>query len=234
MVRALAFGGADLDADAAAHAVQRRHGHGVLVHALALAGLDVHQSWQRAGACSGLFRGQCVGTDGGMGADIGAAVALDALVRDPRWERSRQRRASHKRKRPARTGRRHDRTKAETGRLSPSILPTGFRMFLTIFDQSRACRPERCCRRSSSALAQAAGTSTFLIGGSAGVDGVVVHLHDVVALLQVGRAWQRPSCSLMASSAGMTLARAKKADCRMVLVRLPMPISMARSMASMV
>ena len=37
----------------------------------------------------------------------------------------------------------------------------------------------------------------------------------------------------MASSCGMTFARVKKADCRMVLVRLPMPISMAKSMALM-
>ena len=38
----------------------------------------------------------------------------------------------------------------------------------------------------------------------------------------------------MASSSGSTLAREKKADCRMVLLRLPIPISMARSMALMV
>ena len=38
----------------------------------------------------------------------------------------------------------------------------------------------------------------------------------------------------MASASGMTLAREKKADCRMVFVRLPMPTLMARSMALMV
>ena len=35
----------------------------------------------------------------------------------------------------------------------------------------------------------------------------------------------------MASASGMTFAREKKADWRMVLVRLPMPIFFARSMA---
>ena len=38
----------------------------------------------------------------------------------------------------------------------------------------------------------------------------------------------------MASACGMTFASVKKADCRMVFVRLPMPISRARSMALMV
>ena len=37
-----------------------------------------------------------------------------------------------------------------------------------------------------------------------------------------------------ASSCGITLASVKNADCRMVFVRLPMPISAARSMALMV
>ena len=38
----------------------------------------------------------------------------------------------------------------------------------------------------------------------------------------------------IASVSGMTFAREKKADWRMVLVRLPIPTSMARSMALMV
>ena len=37
-----------------------------------------------------------------------------------------------------------------------------------------------------------------------------------------------------ASASGMTFAREKNADWRMVLVRLPMPTLMARSMALMV
>ena len=68
----------------------------------------------------------------------------------------------------------------------------------------------------------------------AGVDGAMVHVDDVLALLQRRTSWRRPSCSCSASSAGRILASVKKADCRMVLVRLPMPISTARSMALMV
>ena len=75
-------GGALADADAAAHAVQRRYGHGVLIDALALAGLDVHGT-QGGGSGGSLFGGEGVGTDGGVGADIGAVVALDALALVP-------------------------------------------------------------------------------------------------------------------------------------------------------
>ena len=69
---------ADADADAAAHAVQRTDGHGELIGALALAGLHVHDLGGLRGVF-GLLGGQSEGTDGGMGADIGALVALDAL-----------------------------------------------------------------------------------------------------------------------------------------------------------
>ena len=72
------LGGADADADAAAHAVERRHGHGVLVNALALAGLDVHDLGG-GGSVLDFFLGQSEGTDGGVRADEGAVVALDAL-----------------------------------------------------------------------------------------------------------------------------------------------------------
>ena len=44
----------------------------------------------------------------------------------------------------------------------------------------------------------------------------------------------RQSAPNVLLSCGMTFARVKKALCRMVLVRLPMPISMARSIALMV
>ena len=124
--------GADAHAHAAAHAVQRRHGHGVLVNALALAGLHVHDLGS-GGSLGGLLLSQSEGTDGGMGADIGAVVALDALGSVPSGNGRRTRRASHKRQRPARTGRPHDGRKAETGRLSPSMRPTGNMMSSTCF-----------------------------------------------------------------------------------------------------
>jgi hypothetical protein len=66
------------DADAAAHAVQRGDGHGELVDALALAGLDV-RDLGGGGSGLGLFLGQRERTDGGVRADIRAVVALDAL-----------------------------------------------------------------------------------------------------------------------------------------------------------
>ena len=69
---------ADAHADAAAHAVQRRDGHGEGVLALALAGLDGHDLGS-GGDVLGLLLGEGEGPDGGMGADIGAGVALDAL-----------------------------------------------------------------------------------------------------------------------------------------------------------
>ena len=73
---------ADADADAAAHAVERGDSHGVLILALALAGLD-RTDLRSGGSGSGLFLGQCERTDRGMRADKCAAVALDALVGVP-------------------------------------------------------------------------------------------------------------------------------------------------------
>ena len=69
---------AHADTHAAAHAVQRRHGHGVLIHTLALAGLHIHDL-SGLGSVLSLLGSESEGTDGGVGADIGALVALDAL-----------------------------------------------------------------------------------------------------------------------------------------------------------
>ena len=68
-------------------------------------------------------------------------------------------------------------------------------------------------------------------GGSAGIDGLMVGVDDGLALLHVDLV----AASFMycrASSAGRTLASAKKADWSTVLVRLPMPTLAARSIAS--
>ena len=71
------LGGADADADTAAHAVHGGDGHGVLVNALALAGTEVdYLSIGGSGCC--LFLGQSEGTDGSMRADESTLVALCA------------------------------------------------------------------------------------------------------------------------------------------------------------
>ncbi len=120
--------GANLDAVGAAHAVERGHGHGEL-HAL---GLGAH-GVERAGSLGrggSLVLGHRERTDGGMRAHVGALVALDALRLVPvgndhgdaallvcgapssNWPSARS-------------------TKAETGRLSPSMRSMGSSRFLT-------------------------------------------------------------------------------------------------------
>ena len=71
---------ADGDALAAAHAVQRRHGHGELV--LACLGLGVGQLGG-SGRSLSLGSSQAERTDGGVRADEGTLVALDALLGVP-------------------------------------------------------------------------------------------------------------------------------------------------------
>ena len=70
--------GAGAHTHGAAHAVQRGNGNGKLVYTLALAGLDVHDLGLSGGVL-GLLLSEGIGPDGGVGADIGALVALDAL-----------------------------------------------------------------------------------------------------------------------------------------------------------
>ena len=69
------LGGADVYADTAAHAVERRNGHGVLVQALALAGAEVNEVCI-FGSCRGLFLVKSEGTDGSMRTYECALVAL--------------------------------------------------------------------------------------------------------------------------------------------------------------
>ena len=71
------LGGADADADAAAHAVHGGDGHGVLVNALALAGTEVDYL-SIGGSIGYLLLGQSERTDGGVRADKCALVALCA------------------------------------------------------------------------------------------------------------------------------------------------------------
>ena len=120
--------------------------------------------------------------------------------------------------------------KAETGGLSPSILPTGSRISLTIF--TTGPRPVSSTGLpSSAAFAQLAGTSTT---GEAvapnSIATLVVHIDDVWPLLQVGV--RRSVLHVLDGLVlGDDLAREKNADCWMVFVLLPMPICWARSIA---
>ena len=77
MVRAP--GGADAHAHAAAHAVQGRLTAMVYLYTPLPLPAFTSTILAAAGALGGLFLGQSEGTDGSVGADIGAVVALDAL-----------------------------------------------------------------------------------------------------------------------------------------------------------
>ena len=113
-------------------------------------------------------------------------VALDALARRPRRARSRPRRASRRQRRPARTGRRRASTKADTGRRSPSMRPTGSMISRTMLHQLRAAgelvtvgrRPRRRPTRRAPRTCTKAVTPASMA--------LMVHVHDVLALLQVG------------------------------------------------
>ena len=74
---------------------------------------------------------------------------------------------------------------------------------------------------------QASGISTFTTAFAASIDGRVVHVYDLFALLAVG--FHRPlaSCIRLASAYGITFAILKNADCMTVLIRPPMPTSAA-------
>ena len=95
-----------------------------------------------------------------MGADIGALVALDALGSVPGGD-------GHGHAALLIGGGAqlelavHMIGKGGDGQLSPSILPTGSRISLTIFTSS-GLPSSFLCSGSSTALAQSAGTSTFL------------------------------------------------------------------------
>jgi hypothetical protein len=77
----LFFGRTDVGAIAAAHAVFRIDLHAELVLLELLA--DGLLASKAAGALAKLIVGDQEGTDGGMRADHGALVALDAVVHDP-------------------------------------------------------------------------------------------------------------------------------------------------------
>ena len=174
------------------------------------------------------------GTDGGVGADEGALVALDAVVGVPRGHGARRRRASRTRRCPAGTVPSACCMKADTGRLSPSMRPDGHQDALDDRRPLRHGPRARAPRRIHGVGPARRAPRTCIEGGDAGVDGARSSCRRRPGPSCRRTSWRRPSCTAMASSMGMTLASVKNADCRMVLVRLPMPISRARSMASMV
>ena len=184
-------------------------------------------SFADSGSGSSLFVGQSERTDGGVRADImrswlhwmqfaasqfgnGNGNAALLVSGSALLERCR----------------RHDRIERGNGQGVAVHLVDRDQDVLDHLDELRGWPSSSCVSASSSASAQSAGTSTLTICGSAGVDGLVVHLDDVLALLGVGLGGRVLHVLDGACLDGMTLASAKNADCRMVLVRLPMPISM--------
>ena len=175
--------GAGADTDAAAHAVERRDGHGELINAFTLTSLD-RDDLSSCGCVLGFLIGQRDRADGSVRADISAVAALDALCGIPfrncngnaalfvsgsaQLELSinmidergnRQRVAVHL----------IDREEDVLNLLDKFGLA-----FEVMLDDNIFCvRP-------------VSGNVDLHIGGSAGVDGLVVHLDDVHALLGVG------------------------------------------------
>ena len=163
-------------------------GHGVLVNALAAC----RPSWSArpwpAGPRRPPRRSEPNGRMVGMRADISAAGCTGCTCQQSQLGHGDgTRRASRKRQRPARTGRRRESTNAETGRLSPSMRVDGVHDVADLLDQSRG-RPVEMLDLGAcpSASAQSAGTSIFTYAVAPQVDGLVVHVNDFLALLQVG------------------------------------------------
>ncbi|MPM12584.1 hypothetical protein SDC9_58937 [bioreactor metagenome] len=176
-------GGALLHANAAAHAVQRGDGNGKLVNALALADLHVGH-FHGGGSGCGLLLRQSEGTDGGVGADIGALVALDALHQIPGGNAdgyaallvsggAQLKLAVHMRQ------------EGGDGQAVAVHLAHGPQNILHLLDKrGRALGPSGL--RGLRCVLPVGGDVKLLIGGGAHVDGLVVHIHHVLPLLEVG------------------------------------------------
>ena len=176
--------GADVGAGAAAGAVQGGDGHGKL-HSRARRSYP--WSWcprERSASSSSVIDD---GTDDGMGADIRAEVALDAVFRNPAREHPRRCRASHRRQSPAGTV------------PSACVHEGGNRQLVALLgvdrDQDVVDIVDQILSVAGSQLAglvarrmvfQEAGTSTLTYAGDAAFDGGVVHVDDLLALLAVG------------------------------------------------
>ncbi len=176
-------GGALLHANAAAHAVQRGDGNGKLVNALALAHLYVGHL-HGGGSGSGLFLRQSEGANRGMGADIGALVALDALHLIPGGNADGDAAllvsGCAQLKLAVHMGQ-----EGGDGQAVAVHLAHGPQDILHLLDKrGRALGPSGfgglCC------VLPVGGDVKLLVGGGAHVDGLVVHIHHVLTLLQVG------------------------------------------------
>ena len=174
---------AGADADAAAHAVQRADGHGELIGALALAGLDIHDLGS-LGGLGGLVSGEGEGTDGGVGADVGALVALDALLGVPGGDGdghaalligggAQLELAVHMV---------HE---GGDGQAVAVHLAHGLQDILDHLHQLGLAL-ELLGGLGVHGVGPVGGHVDLLIGGGAQIDGLVVHVNDVLALLQVG------------------------------------------------
>ena len=174
---------AHADTHAAAHAVQRRHGHGVLIHTLALAGLHIHDL-SGLGSVLSLLGSESEGTDGGVGADIGALVALDALGGVPGGDR-------HGHAALLISGSAqlelavHMIHEGGNGQAVAVHLAHGFQDLLDHLHQL-GLAVQLLGLLGVHSVGPLGGNVDLLIGGGAQIDGLVVHVHDVLALLQVG------------------------------------------------
>ena len=175
--------GACAHADAAAHAVQRADGHGELIGALALTGLHVHDLGG-PGSLGGLIGGQREGTDGGVGADIGALVALDALGAVPGGD-------GHGHAALLIGGSAqlelavHVIDEGGNGQAVAVHLAHGVQNVLDHLHQLGLAL-ELLGLLGIHGVGPVGGHIDLLVGGGAQVDGLVVHIHHVLALLQVG------------------------------------------------
>ena len=171
------------DADRAAHAVQRGNGHCKLVGALALAGLDLGKLGlgrrRRGFLCA-----QREGTDGGVRADECALVALDALLGVPLGNGDRDAALLVRRCAQLEGAVRVVNEGADGQCVAVHLVDgiedavdhlhgLGIAGVLGLLDLVLRVGP-------------GGGNVDLLVGRCAGVDGVVVHVDHVLALLQVG------------------------------------------------
>ena len=175
--------GTGSDADAATHTIQRRNSQGELVDTLALSGLDV-LNLCLCGSSGGLGLGQGIGPDRGVRADVGAVVALDTLGRIP-------------------AGHGDGYTALLIGGGTELELPVdvvdkgGNRQTVAVHPVDRLeNRADHLDQRLGSGqlgclllvrgVGPFGGNGNLLEGGGAEVDGLVVHVDDVLSLLQIG------------------------------------------------
>ena len=174
---------ADLGADRAAHAVQGADGDGKLVLALAGAGLE-GDLLGLGGCIGGLGLVQRVGADGGVGADVGALVALDALVLVPGGNADGHA-ALLVGAGALLEGAVHMVHEGGDGEAVAVHLGDGLQDALHHLHSAGAALQLHALRLVLGS-GPGGGHVELLEGGDAQINGLVVHIHHVLALLQVG------------------------------------------------